>query len=165
MKALLLILALASVVTAQSELRIKYEKIEDSTSVSTKPKTVDGEPGIQVFAFFNHPGEKLKEPVTKAGLVFEAYSRNWRYLREYDRELFVLADNIRFTLSSPRRESKLGYGYRSNVWERLTFVITAEQLDQITNAKKVEMRLGPNAFSLTNDALKALRQFRAAMSP
>lgn len=149
-----------------SELQIKYDRVSNNTSVSTKSHDVKtGE--LSVMLFLNYEGTT---PTSKniAGIVFDSYSTDWKFLHEFDQRLHVLADEERFVLANPQRESKVNssrYSRYVSVSERLVFVITYEQLGLIAKAKSVEMKLGPETFSLGNDTLKAFRQFYTAMGP
>jgi hypothetical protein len=174
MKLLLFVLLLNFLVLPQSkpkksDLRIIYDKIEDRTNISTKPKAIKNT-SLVLLLYFNHKGPQLTEPVPTVAIMFDSYSRNWQYLKDYDRTLFVLADDQRFQLDNPSRDSNIesNPGYRSysvSVHERLIFPLDKTKLETIANATKVEMKLGPNTFSLGDDTLKSFRELLDATVP
>ena len=169
MKTILCLIALSLTVAAQqnhSNLKIFYEKVEDRTNVSTKTRDVKG---LSITAFFNHPGKSVPSPVEALGLMFESRSEDWKFLHDYDQQLFVLADGQRFKYDRPRTDAtilKLRSVYqRNNVKERLIFAIKREDMEQIVNAQKVEMKLGTTTFALGSDTIKDLREIVDAMKP
>lgn len=142
-----------------SELRIQYNKIEDSTNVSTKQQSVEGA-GFSVAFYFNHKGPHLKESVKAIGLVVDSASRDWKFLKDHNLRLFVLADGQRFNVTGVRYDSSVHAGaWRSvSVSERLIFSLTIDQLKMLVAATSVEAQLANETFRFSDKTLKGVQQ-------
>lgn len=160
MKPLILILALSfSLFTQDSRLNVKYDRIEDRTNVSTKQIYLK-KSGLTMVAYFNHQGKTLNQKIDAVGLVFYASGRDWKFLHDEDSRLFILADSERFSPKGPNRKSDVLRDGTTD--ERLTFLLTMDDLSKIVSASKVEVKLGQNTFTLGNDTIERLRQLRDA---
>lgn len=164
----ILLLTLVLLTPAQDgKLQIKYERIEDRTNVSTPAKWIKGTT-LSIQAYLNHSGKSLESPAEAVGLVFYSSSSNWKYLSAADSRLFVLTDKERFSLDIPSRKSEITSSRRPysrvGVSERLIFKLTLENLKRITQASKVEMKLGDQTFTLGADTLADLRELLAYAS-
>jgi hypothetical protein len=142
----------------KSLLKTSYDKLTDRTTVSFGPKSIKGK-ALSITTYFSYPGRVPSEPIKHIGLVFDSYSsRDWRYLREQDRVLFILADTERITASPSSIDPIIDL---AAIKERLIFTVTVEQLARLAQASKVEVRLGRDEFGLDNETLAALRELQS----
>lgn len=140
-----------------SRLVVKYDRIEDKTTVKTKP-IPEPRLGLTIVAYFSHPGKTLSKKIEGVGLVIYSHSSTWKYLQRNARALHVLADNERFSPRGPDRKSEVLRD--GSVDETLLYYLTLEQLDLITKAAKTEFKLGSDTFTLGNDTVEGFKQLK-----
>ena len=139
-----ILLACLLLIPQKSELQIKYNRIEDRTTISTKPESKGS---LSFFLYVSHPGQKLTKPLDTVFFVIESYSRDGQFRETKD--VYVLADDERFTLSNPTRNPDIDINSRSvRPSERLMFALSKSQLKRIVNARKVEMKIGVRSVAL-----------------
>ncbi|MEP6922674.1 MAG: hypothetical protein ABI967_16235 [bacterium] len=170
MKTLLATLALlmcVSVVSPQvkkpkTQLQTSYDKVNDQTTVSFQPQKVEGKSSVKIAGHFSYPGRDLTQAVNRFGIVIYEDKEEEKHSKSEDKEkeergpqLFVLADGARFTLALPESEP---YGKET---VRRTFVASPEWMEQIANAKKVELTMGDQVFALRAGTLNAFRNLVA----
>lgn len=146
----------------QGELKTKYDRFRNETTVSIGPDYVDmRSPGrLEAAAYINYKGDTPTPEGLIIGLAFYSSSSNWRFID--NDHLFALVDGERLDLGKPiTKDSKLGR--RVGVDESLSFSLTREDLHKLTQASKVEMQLGRVEFRLKDKFLKRLKDLESVL--
>jgi hypothetical protein len=151
---------------------VSYDRFKDETNVGINYMTVKGasvgevmlggDYQLELRASYTYPG---RTPVTPKRVVlhFFSSSKDWLYLKDYQRELNVLADGERLPLGTMERvNSHVGGSYVS---ESLALALPPDTFAKIARAKVVEMRLGHTTFKLKDKHLDALRALADSIPP
>lgn len=129
-----------------------YDKFKDRTVVETvsmslrnpeAPPTIFGDSFSMSLALVfagNHSSGAPRSIL----LSFTSHSKDWTYLKNH--RLIILADDARINLPDVVHEGSIETSGGVSVNEYMVVPITADQLDQIVKAKRVEMQLGPVEF-------------------
>ncbi|MCI0392478.1 MAG: hypothetical protein MOB07_27415 [Acidobacteria bacterium] len=144
---------------------IEYDKFKDMTFVRVKPMSIGSftfqaiAGGLEISAMFSSKGQKITKPET-ISLKIISTSNAFKHIDERARKLIVLADGEQFDLGTMQMED-MGRGpsfsrYSGGIVEEMSVSVSQEGFAKITNAKKVEMQLGSNEFSLKDKHLDAL---------
>jgi len=161
------------------DLVIKYDKFKDSSVVSTKPynligggegfaaamavalsrnSTIANDETIMTSLMANvgivFDGDKLAATADKFILNFETNSNNWVFLKG-DRNVYFLFDEQRLELKPFGSDSDIG---RRSVSEQLGYEITRADLEKLSSAKKLEMKLGPVPRKVRSEFIDRIRQ-------
>ena len=144
MKALLLVLAVAVSVQAQN-LTSKYDKFTDQTTVSLRYFHVGHGLNMEAAYSYHGQGERIAPPKI-VQLIF-AIGGPGNYFTS-DVELYVISDEKRFRFPT------------GDISERAILIaIPWDKFESIMAGKKIEMRLGLDELSLSDEDIKALRDF------
>lgn len=160
----LLLFTLLILLFVQTDLKTKYDRFRDETTVSIGPDYVDMKsPGrLEAAAYFSHKGKTASAEGLIVGLAFYSSSKHWRFLD--DDRLIAMADGERVDLGRPTtKDSKLGRYV--GVDESLSFALTREGFHTLARASKVEMKLGRVEFGLKDKFLKRLKELESALPP
>jgi hypothetical protein len=140
----------------KARIEVKYDRFEDETHVKLEPTRVLGGfyEDVKMGASFFYKGQKVSAP-DYFYILFVTNTKEWRFLRDSQRELTALADGERLALGTLDRDSHVRESGR--VSEIMVKEIPYETFLKIVNAKKVEMKLGSYEFELKEELLEALR--------
>jgi hypothetical protein len=143
----------------QSNIIREYDRFEDRTKYWTRPKTVRS--GLDVMAHFSFKGKGAGNEVDGFYLIFTSMGSDWRYLK--DSRLYCLIDGDRVDLGSARAsDSDIKPGYSTvEVKEILMFPVKYPTLQRISNAKRVEVRLGNTEFYFDEYFRESLKELLA----
>lgn len=158
---------------ANKKIEITYDKFKDKTFVKTRP--VDLVSGGEKFAAgvvrgsdliiatrfaltagFAFEGNTLKEKPTHYLIALVTASNKWMFLNESS--LYILYDNERVELKALDRQSSI---QNRGVAELMAYIITAEKLEKIANAKNVEVKASIYSKPLKKEFLESLRNLIA----
>lgn len=162
---LAVVLPLLFAITIQSQkkpLKIlsTYDRFKDSTTVFIDHQDIKGT-SLTFTVYFIHAEKELREPIEQLGFAFYSLSSDWKFLRQSDRELFVIADGERIKFTDATRDSSVLSG--RSVQEQLIFTIPRSEYRKIAAAKTIEMRLGTEIFSLKEPLIDAMREIESRM--
>lgn len=161
---ILILTILAVLLVSQSDLKPKYDRFRDETTVSTGLQYVDMKsPGrLETAAYFSYKGQAKASNGLIIGLAFYSSSSHWRFV-EHD-DLIALIDGERLEFGNPIvKTSRLGR--RTGVDESLSYKLTRSDLNKIASAQQVEMQIGTVEFKLTGKFLNKLKDLEAALPP
>jgi TonB family protein len=97
------------------------------------------------FGFF---GRALMTEVNEFTLCFKSESRDWRFLE--GSRLILIADNLRLESAKGERDDYISM-YSPGVTEWIRYKLTRRQLENISNAKKVEFQIETFESALTKE--------------
>ncbi len=136
-----------------------YDKFEDQTVVRCfgfnlisnlvgALQIVAGGTGTQpsmIFlgAGFHFPGDTLKESVEDYFILFDYSGEEWQFLRKSKLIALIDGERVQFGDGEAVHDTT-----RGGVSERIGFKVTREQLQKLSEAKKVEIKIGNYATPL-----------------
>ncbi len=158
------------------EVFVSYDKFKDLSFIRLKPYNLIGamEGGLAIVAGGNNRSnaafesalianigyqfktENLLAAPEKYLLVFTSSSNAWIFLKG-DRKAYFLYDRKRLELTPIDSDSDSDIGYTS-VSEQLAFEISKSDLEGISQAKKVEIKLGPTPRKLKSEFLERIQK-------
>jgi len=148
-KLLLSFLLLAVAVQGQHKIESTYDRFTDKTTVRVYYMQVGENPqrAINLDAFYSYDGQVLRSPPKTITLRF--VSGGAVSFGSDSPRLYVLGDEQR-AIFDPDIRSDNGTAI---------YHIPFDQIETFLKAKQLEMRVGTVEITLTDDTLKALREF------
>lgn len=145
---------------------VRYDKFDDQTLVRVGPFFLSADllnpsNNFQMMAAFSYAGQSNGQPVEQYELVFISNGQDWSFLD--DRDLKAIVDGERKSFGEAKRKGDIGRNWLGEVRvkEALFVTVPAEDFRKISEAKKVEMRLGRKEFKLKDEHLQAFRDLQS----
>lgn len=159
---------------------VTYDKFKDQTVVAIKPFNLisgmesfavgmadslarsphgSGRPpafptALYVSVSHSYKGPALEKTPEQYFLMLTSNSGNWLFLKG-DRNLYFLFDEQRLELKIADSDSDIN---RRDVSETLVYLISADDLKRLTDAKKVEMKIGQVPRKLKPELFTIIRE-------
>ena len=111
---------------------------------------------MSLAAGFPFKGEKLTETPTVFMFTLTTGSNEWQFLKE--RTIYFLVDGERLSMDAVDRSSSIG---RGTVAETLSFLVPADTISNIANAKKVEIKAGQTEKVIKSEFFGLLKDLLA----
>jgi hypothetical protein len=156
--AMLLALAAAPRLGAQATPNVSTQFLPSrgQTLVEMDKKPLDAQ--ARLGAFYAFPGQVQQAPAPELTLHLVRSSNQWAWA--YDHTVILVLDG-KSRLPFPRaiRSTHVGEGY---MLEQIMMTLSREQAAQIANARKVEMKVGSDAFVWSDTLQAAFREMVAS---
>ena len=154
--ALFLALGATTRLGAQASPDVNTEFLRGQTLVTMGKIDLDRE--SKLGAFYSFVGRTQQAPVPEVMLHLVHSGTQWAYAYDHT-VVLVLDDKSRMPLPRAVRSSSVGEGY---MLEQIMMPLSREQAAQIAQARKVEMKVGSNAFVWSDTLQRAFRQIVAS---
>lgn len=133
---------------------VKYDKFKDRTSIGFSRFALGRGINFGISTY-------IDQDKTSYYLIFRSTNDKWRFLR--NRSLIFLADGKRIDMGSGRRTSGINSS-RSRysgvtVWERLSYPIDRETLEQLGKSETIELQLGFIERKIEKSSKRAIKDF------
>lgn len=168
--------ARAKAIKADKEVLIGYDKFKDEAAIMSKPRnlvgswegamSIMGSSGlstgrtgtpkvIMISISTSFAGKSLTETPDKFVLAFDTMSPEWMFMKGDRTIYFLYDDEQRLKLDPLVHDGDLGR--RSGVREMIAYEMTRDQIEKLSAAKKVELRIGTSAKprEIKSDVLKS----------
>jgi hypothetical protein len=157
--------AVCSAQSPRSAVKVKYDKFEDLTEVSTTESKVDDAVGpkkekqdLRLQARYFCAGNVSRCRPDKVELMFVSFSSG-AHVRSQN--LILMIDGKRIRKSKP--VWSIGGDEAGRTVEHIDFAISMEDLLALAHAEKAEGKLEQTTFKLNDDALSAVRALASEM--
>jgi hypothetical protein len=155
---------------------VMYDKFKDQTTIYGKPyNLIGGMEGGAAIVFGGQKtaivltaqpvwifkGRSLDKTPEAVNLVFASSSKDWLYLKG-DRTVYVLYDDKRIELKAIDWDGDVNSGWTSRdtpISEYLAYQISLNDLEAISSAKSVEIKLGEKPRKFKPELLQRLSSF------
>lgn len=144
------------IVVAHGEIVEKYDRFTKKTTVSTKP---DASMFFKDRPFLCLLSEFKNKP-TYFQIMFTTMQDDWEYLRCYTTH--ILADDEPVKISAARHDGSVQSG--SVIEFILITSIPLKSLDQLCEAKKIEVQICTDVFELDDEEKQDLKDFRTILN-
>ena len=156
--ALFLALGAAPRLGAQSTTDVSTEFLQsrNQTIVTMEKQALD--PESRLGAFYAFAGRTQQAPASALTLHLVRSATQWAWAYDHT-VVLVLDDKSRVSLPGATRSATVGEGY---MLEQIMMPLSREQAAQIAQARKVEMKVGSNAFVWSDTLQRAFRELVAS---
>jgi hypothetical protein len=134
--------------TAHSEIEVLEDRFDGQVTVRTTVRTFEARPSLFLI------GRADKGATTGAILGLGLTSDSWRYLTCHRTDW--LLDGKRFKMSPALHKGSVGQGY---VIEHLIFMVSRDQLLQLSKGNSIEYKICNDEYSLNDTERADLREF------
>ena len=141
---------------ATSDVTSEFLQSRGQTLVEMEKKALDAE--SRLGAFYAFPGRTRQAPVSELTLHLVRSANQWAWAYDHT-VVLVLDDRSRVAFPRAIRSATVGEGYRL---EQIMMTLSREQAAQIAQARKVEMKVGSNAFVWSDTLQRAFREMVAS---
>jgi len=152
--ALTLVLGAAPRLGAQASAGVTTEFLQSrgQTLVEMEKQALDHV--SRLGAFYAFPGRVQQAPVPELTLHLVRSAKQWAWAYDHT-VVLVLDDRSRLPLPRAVRSATVGEGY---MLEQIMMPLSREQASQIAHARKVEMKVGSDAFVWSDTLQRAFRE-------
>ncbi|MFL5560983.1 MAG: hypothetical protein ACJ79K_05870 [Gemmatimonadaceae bacterium] len=134
-----------------SDVRSEFNTARGQTIVEMGKKPLDS--NTRLGAFYSFPGHIQQAPVPELTLQLVRSAPTWAYAYDHS-VMLVLDEKTRIPMTTARRAASVGEGY---TLEQIFIALSREQAAQIAQARKVEMKVGSDAFVWSDSLQRAFR--------
>lgn len=151
---LLIALAAATRVGAQgsTDVSAEFNTARGQTIVEMGKKPLDS--NTRLGAFYAFAGHVQQAPAAELTLQLVRSAPTWAYAYDHT-VMLVLDEKTRIPITTARRAASVGEGY---TLEQIFIAVSREQASQIAQARKVEMKVGSDAFVWSDSLQHAFRE-------
>jgi hypothetical protein len=142
---------------AQQRAAVSTEFLQSrgQTLVEMEKQALD--PVTRLGAFYAFPGRIQQAPASELTLHLVRSASQWAWAYDHT-VVLVLDDRSRLPFPRAIRSAHVGEGY---MLEQIMMTLSREQAAQIAKARKVEMKVGPDAFVWSDTLQQAFREIVA----
>ena len=144
--------AQAKSVNGASDVSSEFNTARGQTIVEMGKKPLD--PNTRLGAFYSFPGHIQQAPVPELTLQLVRSAPTWAYAYDHS-VMLVLDEKTRIPMTRAQRAASVGEGY---TLEQIFIAVSREQAAQIAQARKVEMKVGSDAFVWSDSLQHAFRE-------
>jgi hypothetical protein len=149
-------------VTGNPHVSLKYDEVEDITSVTLEDAWVTTNHGniVKAEAAYTTPGREVTGPVGES-IKISFTSHSALYIYRDSHVLSITADDMRFEYENTEWSGWLATTQDSGIFlymEEVGVEIPGAEFRDIAGAERVQVKLGPTRFKISEKVLQAMRQ-------
>lgn len=141
---------------ASSDVTTEFLQSRGQTIVTMEKQALDSY--SRLGAFYGFAGRIQQAPAADLTLHLVRSATQWAWAYDHT-VVLVLDDKSRVSLPGATRSATVGEGY---MLEQIMMPLSREQAGQIAQARKVEMKIGSDAFVWSDTLQRAFRQLVAS---
>jgi len=149
-------LAAQGTAQATSDVTTEFLQSRGQTLVTMEKQALD--PQSKLGAFYGFPGRTQQAPAAELTLHLVRSGTQWAWAYDHT-VVLVLDDKSRVSVPRAIRSATVGEGY---MLEQIMMPMSREQAAQVAQARKVEMKVGSDAFVWSDSLQRAFRQIVAS---
>lgn len=137
-----------------------YDRFSDMTSVTLPLRLINNGPRILELAISGVvEGRDTTKSKPRVVLIVTSFSDEWVYLKSPNVIQIILDDKTRATLGEAKRVNSEIQSRGRGVIEQLNLEVPATVILKLSEAKRLEMKIGPDEVEFTTSQIADLRDW------